>query len=326
MRRLQHYTHHGSSALLALAISVVACGGKTTLDSEGFDYGKGGAAGTGGSTATGGAGGSGGTGTGGGPVGGSGGIGGMGGMGGSGAMGGSGGSAGAGGEAGGPTIRTVDTRDPYENVDTPGNLLLDGGFEFSGSMSYAWNSVSYDPLTFGHGVACRSGVRCAMLDPGVGMYGVLVSPKSGIMYVELHTRTESQNCDGLTLYVLDANDQQGGGAYVNKQSAELGADGWCVWKGAAAAVPDTFPVLYVEASGERVFVDDVVVSLPKNEQEAAVAMSTLQRSLKPLSLKDRELLRKVAAFAMADITRSRKRPMAVRDMVPRNVRIAPWIR
>ena len=312
----QHCMLRGSAALLALGLAAVACGGKTTLDADGFDYGKGGAAGAGGSVATGGSGGSGGTGIGGGPVGGSGGTG----------AGGSSGEAGAGGEAGGPTIRTIITRDPYENVDSPGNLLLDGGFEFSGSISYAWNSVSYDPLTFGHGVACRSGIRCAVLDPGVGMYGILVSPKSGIMYVKLHTRSESQSCDGLTLYVLDANDQQGGGAYVNKQSAELGADGWCVWRGAAPAVPDTFPVLYVEASGERVVIDDVVVSLPQDEQETALALRTLQHSQKPLSLQHKELLRKVAAFAKADITRSRKRPMTVRDVVPRHVRIAPWIR
>jgi hypothetical protein len=298
----------------------MACGGKSSLDAEVYDYGKGGTAGTGGfggsggSTATGGAGGTGATG--GGPIGGSGGT----------SAGGSSGEAGAGGEGGGPTIRTIITRDPYENVDSPGNLLLDGGFEFSGSISYAWNSVSYDSLAFGHGVTCRSGVRCAILDPGAGMYGVLVSPKSGLMNVTLHTRTESQSCDGLTLYVLDANDQQGGGAYVTKQSAELGADGWCVWKGAAPAVPDTFPVLYVEASGERVVIDDVLVSLPQGEQETAHALSTLRHGQKPLSLQQKELLRKVAGIAKADITRSRKRPMTVRDVVPRNVRIAPWIR
>ncbi len=318
----QHCMPRGSAALLTLALAAVACGGKTTLDAEGYDYGKGGTAGTGGSggsTATGGSGGSGGTGTGGGPVGGSGGSGGTG-------IGGSSGEAGSGGEAGGPTIRTIITRDPYENVDSPGNLLLDGGFEFSGSLSYAWNSVSYDSLAFGHGVTCRSGVRCAVLDPGVGMYGVLVSPRSGIMYVTLHTRTESQSCDGLSLYVLDANDQQGGGAYVTKQSSELGADGWCVWKGAAPAVPDTFPVLYVEASGERVVIDDVLVSLPQDEQETALALSTLQHSQKTLSLQHKELLRKVAGFAKADITRARKRPMTIREVVPRKVRIAPWIR
>ncbi len=278
----------------------VGCGGKTDL---GMGPGAAGHAGVGGVGGSGGStGGTGGTG--------------VGGTSGTGGTGGSAGNAGTGGT--GPVIRTVIQRDPYEQIDVPHNLMLDGGFEFSGSMSAAWSLGDMGSMKYGNGFVCRTGIRCGILRPGDSIFGVFVSPEAGGMDVSLYAKTSSGNCTGLSLTVLDAYSVTG--AAVTIESAALGSDGWCELKGWAPAVPQAYPMLHIEGAGEEVVVDDVVLA------ESEASPTSYPMAYQPISPALAKRLKVAAAVARADIERSRKRPITPRSVLPREVRIAPWLR
>lgn len=315
MSRQRHSLLHTSAAIISCSLLLWACGAKTDLlsGSSAQSGGSGGTSQQGGSGGTSQQGGSGGEQTGGSTSAGEGG-------------GGAAGEAGTGGVAGGPIVRTILQRDPFENVDDPHNLLLDGGFEFSGSLSIPWNSAGYSSLRFGHGVTCRSGIRCAIFDKNEGIFAIVVSPKSSIMNVTLHAKHDPPSCDGLSLYVLDVYNPTGASAFVAKTSTELDSDGWCEWKGWAPAIPNAFPVLYIDTVHSRVVIDDVVVSLPEDEEQANAGLRALQQAPKKISAETMKTIEKVAALARADLMHQRKRPMTIRSVVPRDVRIAPWIR
>ncbi len=119
MSRQRHSLLHTSAAIISCSLLLWACGAKTDLlsGSSAQSGGSGGTSQQGGSGGTSQQGGSGGEQTGGSTSAGEGG-------------GGAAGEAGTGGVAGGPIVRTILQRDPFENVDDPHNLLLNGGFEF----------------------------------------------------------------------------------------------------------------------------------------------------------------------------------------------------
>ncbi|MBI5531894.1 MAG: hypothetical protein HY898_04210 [Deltaproteobacteria bacterium] len=246
--------------------------------------------------------------------------GGSGGHGGTGAGGSAGkaGAGGAGGQAGsgGAPIRTVTVRDLWDKYDAPDNLALDGGFELSGALSSIWGSTGYGSLQFGNGAVCRTGLRCAVLGQGEGLYGFYVSPKTGSVTVTLHTSPANGACDTIAAYVLDAYAPNDYPTPVAIQSAELGTDGWCEIRGDAPSMQLKVPVLYIEAGQHSVTLDDVVVQAP----------GKYPPSPKPMSLSPALLARTrhAATTAMEEFQRSRK-PRA-RPSAPWTARKAPWMK
>jgi hypothetical protein len=282
----------------------VGCGGKTDLGAGPSAAGYAGIGGTGGDAGSGGS------------TGGTGGTAGVGGTSGTSGSSGAAGTAGTGGT--GPVIRTVIQRDPYEQIDVAHNLMLDGGFEFSGSMSAVWSPGYVGSMKYGNGFVCRTGIRCGILRPGDSIFGVFVSPEDGGMDVSLYAKTSSGNCAGLSLTVMDVYAVTGNTVAI--ESAVIGTDGWCEIKGWAPAVPQGYPVLYIEGAGEEVLVDDVVI------RESEASPMSYPMAYQPISPALAKRLKVAAAVARADIERSRKRPITPRSVLPREVRIAPWLR
>ncbi|MCU0691405.1 MAG: hypothetical protein MUF54_08385 [Polyangiaceae bacterium] len=233
---------------------------------------------------------------------------------------GSAGSAGAAGADGATPLRTVIVRNPFANLDTPDNLLLDGGFEFSGDMSSAWGLAARGQMEFRNGFVCRSGVRCAVVPTGEGIYGFFVSPRAGTMTLTVHVSPLRGACDSLQAFAFDAYDQGTGLQQIALSSQGVGPDGWCEVAGTVNALPHAVPAIYMLANTEPVVVDDIVM------REGQVASSSrLLAAPMPTSTAMRSHLGRVAADARALLWHERKRTTP-RQGAPWTARFHAWMR
>ena len=268
-----------STAVVWAALSTsAACGGMVVVDPVDAldasadaprDTGRAGSPGQGGTTGQGG-------------VGGSSGHSGAAGRGGSGGgSSGTGGSSAAGGSGGGPPVRTIITRDLFDKFDTPGNLLIDGTFEFAGPTATTWGGMGSSPyplgssVDYGNGLVCRTGLRCLKLSSSTGAYGLWVSPDSGTVDVTLHTSPGTGTCHTLDVYVADASDRTSSGAtLVTLQSEQLGQDNWCAIRGQTDAMAYKLPILYMEPTLAEVYVDDISI-LPTVSQSPGMGFRSI---------------------------------------------------
>ncbi len=93
----------------------------------------------------------------------------------------------------GPPVRTVETRPRFGTLD-PENLLLDGDFELSApdALQYPW--FQFTAANVALGTQCRSGLRCAYLQPGESIWGVFMWP-DGPITAEFYARISGKSCD-----------------------------------------------------------------------------------------------------------------------------------
>lgn len=93
----------------------------------------------------------------------------------------------------GPPVRTVETRPRFGTLD-PDNMLLDGDFELSApdAMQYPW--FNFTAANVALGMQCRSGLRCAHLEPGELIYGVFVWP-DGPVTAGFYAHIGGKSCD-----------------------------------------------------------------------------------------------------------------------------------
>lgn len=236
--------------------------------------------------------------------------------------GGTGGSAGAPGTGGvdaGPAVRTIITRDVFENLDDPDNLMLDGGFEFTGDSSFTWGSVDQAVMGMGNGAMCRTGLRCARIPGSSAIYGMFVTPASGSMDLVIHTTPAGTNCATYSAMVFDLYSQNGVKQLLFK-SRELGADGWCEGKATIAAAPYTVPALYLESTVGDLLVDDVVIrAVP-----ARASSGTEKEPAVPDALRTR--VQEAREHAYARLWHHADQRLGPRRGAPWTARFPAWIR
>lgn len=188
-------------------------------------------------------------------------------------------AADAGSDAEAPVaIRTVETRNPFGNLAAD-NLVLDGDFEFTGrqgQMPWLNFSSRQATLDFETGGLCASGVRCAKVVRGSGLFGWMASPKAGSsIQVSLKARTlvgttKTDGADGtcpepkLNVYVIDI-DNQNTIERIRFARSTPAVNGFCTYQSTTNAIPFASPGIYVEpdelAAREVVLIDAAVATV-----------------------------------------------------------------
>lgn len=163
---------------------------------------------------------------------------------------GSGGSGTGGGTVtpAGERIRTVETRNPWGG--SPGNLLVDGDFEFSVVLEghqpqsgwYVFESsglgVQQGYLRGETGGLCKSGLRCARVSPNQILFGQGTAAKDEGMIAGLWVKVpEGSTCDIVSFSVVRCDFVNNFGMDVPPVSLEPDADGWCRYRGGVDAQP-----------------------------------------------------------------------------------------
>lgn len=154
------------------------------------------------------------------------------------------------GNDGGAPRRTVSMVNPLGGP--PGNLLYDGDFELtvgSGNLT-GWSVWKYGVGTSSFaletGGLCRSGVRCAVLEPGMEWYGWGAAAQSARMHASIWAKPpESRLCAAIEPLVVDWS--TGMGSYLNPVSEQPGEDGWCHYE-AGMSRRDTQIIFVVRSS------------------------------------------------------------------------------
>lgn len=233
--------------------------------------------------------------------------------------GGSSGTAGAAGSSPGPILRTVIVRDVFEDFDDPDNLMLDGGFELSGEMSSSWGINAYGSMKYGNGAVCRSGIRCGIAEANKGIYGFLVSPRTGTLELSFWAQTHGASCDSLGVYVQDAYSPSYYPPQVSIASVSLESDGWCRIEGVFDALALAVPIIYFEPKQGRAFIDDVVV-------HATASTRSLPSAPVPLSPAVHKRLEDASKRAMRLLRGAPGTRRSLRAGAPWTADIEPWVR
>ncbi len=166
-------------------------------------------------------------------------------------------SAGAGSGASPPVAvtpwvkRTVETRNPYGSP--AGNLLADGDFEFStvaqqgaqlGWRGYTSDGKSTLNILTETGGLCRSGLRCALFQPGMILFlrGTAANGQGNI--ASLYGKMPAgATCDDVTPILVDCDALT---VHVALGSpTEPGPDGWCQYASTIPADPSSL-CIYIE--------------------------------------------------------------------------------
>jgi len=169
-------------------------------------------------------------------------------------------------------VRTVSTRNPFGDTNWPGNLFIDGDFEFTGrSGQMPWvlfGNQGQAALDFDTGGRCRSGVRCAKLAQNGTMVGYLASPKEKNIAMRVWAKPDSGRCGDVSMTFLDETSNQVRGTLVPQQP-DVDATGWCRYELVTKSLnqysyPWGNPALLVQAKKSPALVDDAV-ALPSSD-------------------------------------------------------------
>ncbi|MBW2528821.1 MAG: hypothetical protein JRI23_31890 [Deltaproteobacteria bacterium] len=162
-----------------------------------------------------------------------------------------------------PRARTVGTRNPWGNV--PGNLLLDGDFELSAGAGnsnlpgwQAFRGSGDGSVHFETGGLCRSGLRCAVAEPGMALLGWGIAADGVAMEGSIWVKVpEGSGCDVVTVGILLWSQFTVSDLFAPEDPVPDDA-GWCHLSRRVS--PKNEPTLfYVEValpSGERALLDD----------------------------------------------------------------------
>lgn len=223
--------------------------------------------------------------------------------------------------------RTVSMRDPFGDIAQTTNLLFDGDFEWSGGFvnQYPWlkePSVGRSGPTILVSSQCRSGLRCAALNPYEGVMGFGVGKRGQDLYASLWSKPPSGDCNLITVSIT--------GCQVDTTSISIppssptpDADGWCKHEGIAAPFDDA-PCMLVTSkvpSGQGVVIlDDAVLVLSASQQGGAQVRSVSRSVLTPRHIQLGAALRRAAIEFMLPKPRTSQRPLPIH---PKGRMVAP---
>ena len=194
---------------------------------------------------------------------------------------GSGGSttaSGAGGAGGAPVVkRRVEQRNPFGNVAASDNLLWDGDFEWRATFAsqYGWYAspspqfyqLGLPPLEMG--ARCKSGIKCARLDPDWVILGLGVASQHSLN-VSVWAKPEDGMCNAVLVILLSQSNSEPAVEVPSERDAPA-ADGWCHY---ALLVPerDSATYLFVQnGSSGQLIVDDAVITPATEGQDVLPA-------------------------------------------------------
>jgi hypothetical protein len=154
----------------------------------------------------------------------------------------------------GTPIRSVETRSPWGGV--PGNLLVDGDFEFSvvieGSQPqagwFAFGNFGRANLRGETGGLCKSGLRCAVMSDDQALFGQGTSARDSAMIAGLWAKLPAgYDCNAIAYDILRCSSFFSVAA-IPPVSEQPDADGWCEYRGMVNAQP----------SGACVFIENTL--------------------------------------------------------------------
>jgi hypothetical protein len=159
--------------------------------------------------------------------------------------------------------RTIEMRNPLGGP--PGNLLVDGDFEFSiefegtGPQSGWISTAGY--LRGETGGLCRTGLRCGVLEDGAALFGKGTAANGTGMVAGFWAKPPSSaDCNAIEVSLLNCN-FNGSFIDVPPLNDAPGSGGWCEYK-TRVAEHDTALCMYVESkvdSGETTLVDSATI-------------------------------------------------------------------
>lgn len=146
------------------------------------------------------------------------------------------GSGGAGGAA--TPKRTISVRNPFGGP--PNNLMVDGDFEFSMVVEghqpqtgwLAFQSAGSAPkhLRSSTGGLCRTGLRCAVLESGMFLFGKGAAANEAPMVASIWGKVpKGSECAVLYPYVVNCN-FTGVSSSMPPLTEYAGEDGWCAYR------------------------------------------------------------------------------------------------
>lgn len=187
-------------------------------------------------------------------------------------------ASGGGGDGGAPPAkRRIEQRNPFGNVAATDNLLWDGDFEWRATFAsqYGWyaspsvqfNQLGLPPLEMG--ARCRSGIKCARLDPGWVILGLGVASQQSLN-VSVWGKPEDGACAGVSVLLLSQSNSEPA-IEVPPESDAPAADGWCRY---ALRVPARASAIYLfiqNLGSGQLIVDDAVITPAVDGQDVIPA-------------------------------------------------------
>jgi hypothetical protein len=190
--------------------------------------------------------------------------------------------AGMGGAPGVVPKREVYQRNPFGNVAATGNLLWDGDFEWRPPFAgqYGWyqaESPQFDGLGNTKqivGPSCRSGIKCAELEPNNILLGFAVASEGNELDVSFWAYPDNGDCTTIEAALIN----QESGAIASEAILSMGdsadADGWCRFESVVAERSDAQWLYIHNASGTMAVIIDDAVIVPATSQQQSSAMSS----------------------------------------------------
>jgi len=153
-----------------------------------------------------------------------------------------------------PRLRTVQTRNPWGG--TPGNLLVDGDFEFSVVIKGASPQAGW--FSFGNagqgyvrgetGGLCKSGMRCAIFPSGRVFFGQGTAADGKGMIAGLWAKVpEGDDCEVIDYSIVRCNFQSNFAVDIPPVSTLPDEDGWCHYRGGVSE-QTTATCAYIESN------------------------------------------------------------------------------
>jgi hypothetical protein len=186
---------------------------------------------------------------------------------------GAGGAGGAGGGVpsapdAGPKKREVYRRNPFGNVAATNNLLWDGDFEWASAFSdqYGWIDAPVTTLQFTSaivGADCRSGLKCARVKKGGGLYGIGVTTRGAKLAASFWAKPKSANASPPSCKkvsgALTSDGAADADAVIPPVAAAPDASGWCEYRVVAPPRQDKTYLYIRNDTGTDLVVDDAVL-------------------------------------------------------------------
>lgn len=174
----------------------------------------------------------------------------------------------------GPPVRTVETRSRFGTLD-PDNLLLDGDFELSGpdALQYPW--FQFTAANVALGMQCRSGLRCARLEPGQLIAGVFVWP-DGPINAGFYAHVAGKSCASDAVGYVTPIQGYLGATKLTPDSTSPGKDGYCHFTASAPLPSDTgssFWTLIIAArqsASAAIIVDDASIKADSGKSASSL--------------------------------------------------------